>query len=209
MPYSDKFTEALAYATEAHKTQVRKGSQHTLPYVTHLLAVAALVAEFGGDETAVIAALLHDAVEDQGGMARYWAIEAQFGQEIAGIVLECSDATPGTREAKLPWRERKERYVAHAGEASPRAQLVSLCDKLHNATVTLRDLRRDGPKTFENFRGKWEGMRWYWHGLLAVYVTLPDLDGEAIDAFDRVLGEIDNLMGVNGPDLAWEEGGQP
>jgi (p)ppGpp synthase/HD superfamily hydrolase len=203
MPYSDQFSAALTYAAETHKTQVRKGSQHDLPYVTHLLAVAALVAEFGGDETAVVAALLHDAVEDQGGMARYDDIARAFGQEVADIVLQCSDAAPGPKAAKLAWRERKERYVAHAGEASPRAQLVSLCDKLHNATVTLRDLRRDGPKTFENFRGKWDGMRWYWHALFAAYCASPHVPGEAVQEFDRVLGTMDDLMGVHGPGPAW------
>jgi (p)ppGpp synthase/HD superfamily hydrolase len=128
-----KFVEAVAYAAEKHGTQTRKGSD--IPYLGHLLSVAGFVIDADGSETQAIAALLHDAAEDQGGEKTLAEIRDTFGDEVASIVGECSDTF---ETAKPPWRERKERYIRHLLEASDGAILVSLADKLHNGRAILR-----------------------------------------------------------------------
>ena len=112
MLLSHRFKDALDYATDLHATQVRKGSG--VPYIGHLLAVASIVLDYGGTEDEAIAALLHDAVEDQGGDATRQEIIRRFGPEIAAIVDGCTDAET---IPKPPWRKRKEDYIVHlAGE---------------------------------------------------------------------------------------------
>ena len=112
MPLTNRFEEALTYAARAHNQQTRKGNN--VPYISHLLSVAAIVLENGGSEDEAIAALLHDAVEDAGGPQRRADIAQTFGETVARIVDGCTDTdeTP-----KPPWRERKERYIAHLEEA--------------------------------------------------------------------------------------------
>src|SRR3712207_460221 len=132
--YGEKFEEALTYAARLHRTQMRKGTN--VPYVTHLLAVAAIVGENGGTEDEVIAALLHDAVEDQGGAATREEIRKRFGDTVATIVDGTSDTDV---IPKPPWQERKRNYVAHVSGASKSVRLVSAADKLHNARSILRD----------------------------------------------------------------------
>ena len=114
MPYSSKFDEALALANELHRNQVRKGAN--IPYITHLLSVAALVAEFGGNEEQVIAGLLHDAVEDQGGQKTADRILATFGPQVHRIVMACSDSVTEDPTQKEDWWIRKRRYIAHLGD---------------------------------------------------------------------------------------------
>lgn len=163
MSLSERFDHALAYAATAHRQQVRKGSG--VPYVAHVLAVAALVIEFGGDEDEAIAALLHDAVEDQGGLTRLADIESRFGLRVAGIVSECS------AEAKdgAGWRARKLRYLAALDSVSPSAVLVSVADKAHNARSILTDLRRAGPPVWDRFNAPEADQRWYYRELLGAY----------------------------------------
>ncbi len=134
-----RFEDALAYAARLHAGQRRKGTD--IPYVSHLLAVASLAIENGADEDEAIAALLHDAVEDQGGRRRLHAIRRRYGARVAELVAGCTDAdvTP-----KPPWRQRKVRYLEHLRTASPSVRLVSACDKLHNARAILADYRRLG-----------------------------------------------------------------
>jgi len=126
--YSPAFREALDFAADLHRTQIRKAT--SIPYISHLLAVCAFVWEDGGDEAEAIAALLHDAVEDQGGLETLEAIRARFGDRVAGIVLACSDATD---MPKPPWRERKQRYVNSLAHADKSVLRVTAADKLHNA----------------------------------------------------------------------------
>jgi GTP pyrophosphokinase len=137
---TDRFDRALLYATHVHGGQVRKGT--STPYVAHLLAVAATVLEYGGDEDLAIAALLHDSVEDQGGKARLEDVRNRFGDGVARIVEACSDsiADTGKGERKSHWRERKEAYLAHLRTADEDILWVSLADKVHNARTILRDL---------------------------------------------------------------------
>jgi GTP pyrophosphokinase len=150
----------LAYASELHGEQLRKGT--SVPYIAHLLAVAALVIEAGADEDTAIAALLHDAVEDQGGRPMLERIRARFGQTVAGIVESCSDADV---DPKPLWRQRKEAYVAAIAHKPSPALLVSLADKVHNAGAILNDYQLVGEQVWSRFKGGREGTLWYYRAL--------------------------------------------
>ena len=148
MSYGEKLQRALEYASRLHSDQYRKGTR--VPYITPLLAVAAIVGENGGTENEVVAALLHDAPEDQGGLATLEDIRARFGDEVAEIVEGCTDTYD---DPKPPWRERKEAYLAHLADASDSVRLVSAADKLHNARTVLSDYRVLGEDLWERFNG--------------------------------------------------------
>ena len=164
------FERALAFATRLHAPQTRKETD--IPYISHLIAVAGLVLENGGDRDQAIAALLHDAIEDRGvdypgGVpALRRDIEAEFGSTVLRIVEGCTDAET---LPKPPWEERKRRYVAHLEHAPPEVLLVSCADKLHNARAIVADLRVMGPALFERFNGKRDGTLWYYEKLVAVF----------------------------------------
>lgn len=184
MSYGEKFEEALVHAARLHKDQTRKGTG--IPYVTHLLAVAAIVGENGGSEDEVVAALLHDAIEDSPETRS--SLAARYGDTVAEIVEECSDTDV---IPKPPWKERKEAYVAHAASLSPSARLVSSADKLHNARSILADLRTEGDALWGRFTGDKEGTLWYYRALIQAYQvsgTTP-----IVEELDRVVREIEAL----------------
>jgi (p)ppGpp synthase/HD superfamily hydrolase len=176
----------LRYATQIHAMQFRKGTM--IPYITHLLAVASIVGESGGTETEVIAALLHDAVEDQGGLPRLADIRSRFGDEVAAIVWGCTDAHD---DPKPPWRSRKEAYLAHLADAAPSIVRVSAADKLHNARAILADLRLSGPARWDRFSGGRDGVLWYYRALVERY-TARQL-GPIADELDRVVTAIEQI----------------
>ena len=190
MPYGEKLEQALPYASRLHRDQVRKGT--STPYITHLLAVASIVGENGGTEDEVVAALLHDAPEDQGGEARLEEIRARFGDRVAEIVDGCTDTyeTP-----KPPWRERKERYLAHLADASGSVRLVSSADKLHNARAVLSDYRLLGEDLWTRFNGGKEGTLWYYRAIVG---TLRG-DGPIVEELDRVVTELEMVSGKREP----------
>jgi (p)ppGpp synthase/HD superfamily hydrolase len=162
-----RFDRALLYATHVHGGQVRKGT--STPYVAHLLAVAATVLEYGGDEDLAIAALLHDSVEDQGGAARLQDVCNRFGERVARIVEACSDSLADTAkgERKAHWQQRKEAYLAHLRKADEDTLRVSLADKVHNARAILRDLRQPdiGEMIWARFSQPKEQTLWYYCSL--------------------------------------------
>jgi (p)ppGpp synthase/HD superfamily hydrolase len=155
-----RIRRALARMCELHQGQKRKGSGAL--YITHTLAVAALVGEYGGDENQFIAALLHDAAEDAGGHATLALIAGEFGAQVAAYVRCCSDTleTP-----KPPWRERKEEFIAAAAGFPAEAKLIIAADKLHNARSILRDLRESGRDVWELFQGGRAGSLWYYEAV--------------------------------------------
>jgi len=168
---TDRFDRALAYASHVHGGQTRKGT--AVPYLAHLLAVAATVLEYGGAEDLAIAALLHDAAEDQGGEARLADIRGRFGVRVAMIVGDCSDSLADTSagDAKPDWRQRKEAYLAHLQEADADTLLVALADKVHNARSILRDLRKPevGVAVWERFGRPQEETLWYYRRLARTF----------------------------------------
>lgn len=157
MEYGPRVLDALLLMYRLHAGQVRKGAG--VPYITHLLAVASLVGEHGGDEDQFIAALLHDAVEDAGGQATLAEIRGQFGERVARLVWACTDTDT---EPKPPWRARKEAFLAGIPGMAPEARLIVAADKVHNARATALDVLRDGALVWERFRGGRDGTLWYY-----------------------------------------------
>lgn len=159
-----RFASALGYVATLHATQLRKGTE--TPYVSHLLAVAALAIEYGANEDEAIAALLHDSIEDQGGAEVRRRITALFGQNVADIVEGCTDTDV---MPKPPWRERKERYISHVSQTSPSVRLVSMCDKLHNARSLIMDLRGKRADLWSRFSAGRDETCWYYRQLLNAF----------------------------------------
>jgi (p)ppGpp synthase/HD superfamily hydrolase len=164
-PYlGPRLQRAFRYAAEKHAGQTRK--QTAVPYLSHLMAVAALVLEAGGDEHTAIAALLHDVVEDCGGMPRLREIRKKFGPRVAHIVEGCTDSFV---EPKPEWMERKKNYLGKVKSADADTRLVSACDKLHNVRTILTDYRQDREEIWKRFAGKKEGTLWYYRALSDEY----------------------------------------
>ena len=180
--YSARFDDAVAWTLEAFRPILRKGSG--APYITHLFAVTALVGEHGGDEEQLMAAMLHDAIEDIPGVTEAVLAE-RFGERVARLVVALSDCEG---HPKPPWRERKEGYLAHLRHQPAEVKLISCADKLHNARSILIDHRTMGAGIFERFRGKRDGTLWY-------YGSLPEVlrDGwqaPILDELERVVTEL-------------------
>ena len=157
---TERFVSAMTYAHQVHQGQRRKGTG--IPYIAHVLGVAAIAMEYGANEDEAIGALLHDAAEDGGGEATLAEIRARFGDAVGDIVLGCSDSLVEDPEDKLPWRERKENYLAHIENASQSVCFVSAADKLHNVRAIIRDYREHGDDVWDRFQGKRDGTLWYY-----------------------------------------------
>jgi (p)ppGpp synthase/HD superfamily hydrolase len=186
MPLSHRFSEALAFTAVLHAEQKRKSSGE--PYLAHLLAVAAIVMDYGGNEDEAIAALLHDAVEDQGGIETLDEIRRRFGESIAQIVEGCTDTV---EHVKTPWRQRKEAHVARLKNASASVRLVVAADKLHNARSLLREYRRHGELLWSHFRGGRDGTLWYYRVVLDVLTQAEKTP--LLEELARTVAEIERL----------------
>ncbi len=179
---STRFDEALRYAHDLHREQTRKCTP--IPYISHLMTVSALVIEHGGNEDQAIGALLHDAAEDQGGEVTLADIRKRFGDAVAQIVSDCTDAW---EEPKPAWRPRKEAYLALLPKKSPQSLLVSLADKTHNAEAILFDYRVLGDALWPRFNGGAEGTRWYYSALSDVFAR--NMPGRLSDRLARAVKE--------------------
>lgn len=185
MLYTERVEDALVLAARLHQNQTRKQSE--VPYLTHLLAVAATVGENGGTEDEFIAALLHDAIEDQGGSTVRELLRNRFGDNVTRIVDGCTDTD---QTPKPPWRQRKQAYLRHLADADDSIRLVSMADKLHNARSTLTDLRRHGNSIWTRFNGGREGTLWYYRSLADFFCAVenrplaPELR-EVVDALEE------------------------
>ena len=183
---SPRLSAAFEYACQLHANQPRKGT--TIPYIAHLMAVAALVIEHGGGEDEAIAALLHDAIEDQnhdGSVPR--EIGARFGPNVLELVKSCSDSEGGPDKGS--WRDRKQAYLDHLASASANARLISAADKLHNARSILDDYRSLGGLVWDRFNASGVEQLWYYRGLVTAFRQADD-DGQArvlVDALDEVV----------------------
>lgn len=169
--YSNKFIQALQFAADEHCCQLRKGT--TIPYISHLMSVSALVMENGGDEEQAIAGLLHDVIEDAEPPSKIpllrQTILETFGSRVLKLVEGCTDGVADVNGIKPEWRERKETYLAHLVEEPNELLLVSCCDKLHNARAILDDFKTIGEAIFDRFSGKKDGTLWYYQSLVAIY----------------------------------------
>jgi (p)ppGpp synthase/HD superfamily hydrolase len=190
------FEEALAFACNLHSKQTRKGTD--IPYISHLIGVAGLVLEHGGNRDEAIAALLHDSIEDQGHdftggvQALRKAIGQMFGERVLQIVDDCTDSD--TAPANKPeWRQRKESYLRHLETVSAATRVVSCADKLHNARAIVSDLRVMGDTLFDRFNGRKDGTLWYYRELASVFNRLgPARLAEELQA---AVNEMDALAG--------------
>jgi (p)ppGpp synthase/HD superfamily hydrolase len=183
-----RFEHALLYALHAHGGQIRKKTE--VPYASHLLAVAALVLDDGGDEDETIGALLHDAGEDAGGEGRLVDIRARFGDRVARIVDGCTDSyeTP-----KPEWRPRKERYIERLPDEPPEVIRVSLADKLANARSALLEYGRVGDELWGRFNAGRDQQLWYFRTLAKTFRGLSP--SPMVDELDRVVDELERRSG--------------
>lgn len=183
---TDRFDEALAYASRLHRDQRRKGTD--VPYVAHLLGVASIALENGANEDQAIAALLHDAVEDQGGLARLDEIRTRFGPLVADIVSDCTDAAI---EPKPEWRSRKEAYIASLAHKQIASLQVSLADKTHNAGAIVADLVVHGNALWSRFTGGRDGTLWYYGALANAFSAR--IPGPAVDRYAGLVEDMQRL----------------
>lgn len=159
-----RLASAMSYAALIHGRQKRKGT--TIPYVSHLMSVSALVMEYGGDEDQAIAGLLHDALEDCG-VEHEKVIRENWGDRVATIVRDCTDGVPDASGEKANWHDRKKAYLDHLRSVGNDTLLVSACDKLHNARAIVADLRA-GHDVFSRFKAGRDGTLWYYAELVKV-----------------------------------------
>jgi GTP pyrophosphokinase len=183
-----RFDDAFRYAHDAHATQTRKGTP--APYIGHLMGVASIVLDDGGNEDEAIAALLHDAAEDQGGRARLEDIRRRFGDAVARIVEDCTDAW---ELPKGPWIERKQAYIEHARRLPASSLRVSAADKVHNAYAILRDLRNTGEEVWARFSASPDDVISYYESLVRAYREAGG--GRLVDELDRIVRGIEREMG--------------
>jgi (p)ppGpp synthase/HD superfamily hydrolase len=187
---SPRFEDALLYAARIHAGQKRKGKD--VPYIAHLLGVTGIALEVGADEDQAIAALLHDAVEDQGGEKQHQQIQKRFGDRVARIVADCSDSWT---LPKPPWQGRKEAYLQHLLQVSPDSMLVSCADKLDNARTILEDYRQVGEVVWDRFTGGREGTLWYYRALVERFRAAGLV--VLVDELDLVVSELEKLTTTN------------
>jgi (p)ppGpp synthase/HD superfamily hydrolase len=186
VPLGSRFLQAFDFAFEKHAGQTRKAS--SAPYIAHLMGVASLVLEFGGDEEMAAAALLHDVVEDCGGAPMLKEIERKFGNRVAKIVDGCTDSDT---DPKPPWQERKETYIRHLKTADAETRLVSAADKLHNVRAIIADYHEVGESVWARFSGGREGTLWYYRALLQEF--LRDKHNRLIRELELTVCELECL----------------
>jgi (p)ppGpp synthase/HD superfamily hydrolase len=190
---TERFTDALVYATQLHTTQTRKGKP--TPYIAHLLSVTALVLEDGGSEDEAIAALLHDALEDQPGKTSPEEILQRFGSIVLDLILACTDTQPDYKGGvKPPWKKRKERYLAHLRDLdSPEVLRLTMADKLHNLRDLVSDYRIHGEKIWSNFNAGKEEQFWFYKSLLDIFdKKLPS--SKVVNDFQQTFHELETLQ---------------
>jgi len=190
-----RFLRAFLFASEKHKKQTRKAS--SIPYLTHLMGVASLVLEAGGDEDLAIAALLHDVVEDCGGAPMLKQVHRRFGSRVAKVVDGCTDADTFP---KPPWRERKEKYIARLKREDAGTRLVSAADKLNNVRSILSDYREIGESIWSRFNGGRDGTLWYYRTLRDEF--LRDKPNRITRDLELAVNELERLTASGNPNQA-------
>ena len=185
-PLSERYDAALKFAADAHRMQLRKNG--AVPYLSHLLRVSGLTFDYGASEDVAIAALLHDVVEDCGGIPTLERVREAFGDTVARIVLDVSDSTASDSTRKAPWRERKEAYLERLKDVEPDTLLVAACDKLDNVTSLLRSLRLvDADVVLSKFKANPDAQTWFYDSFLGILTRrkLP-IAVELSDAIEKL-----------------------
>jgi len=185
-----RFLRAFLFAAEKHSGQARKAS--TIPYIAHLMGVASLALEAGGDEDIAIAALLHDVVEDCGGAPMLKEVRRRFGKHVAEMVDGCTDADT---EPKPPWRERKEKYIRRLKTEAADTRLVSASDKLNNIRSIISDYRAIGESVWSRFNGGRDGTLWYYRTLRDEF--LRSKPNRVTREFDLAVKELELMTRAN------------
>lgn len=186
-----ELADAVAFAARLHASQVRKGT--SIPYVSHLLAVAALVMEAGGNRDEILGGLLHDTAEDAGGHVTLGEVASRFGSVVAGIVRENSDSLTTTEEEKAPWHDRKRAYLAAIAHKSVSARLVSVCDKLHNARSLRQDQEEKGDAHWSRFNASKTDTIWYYRSLVEAFAAVQADDPRLVRPVRELAGEVERL----------------
>jgi (p)ppGpp synthase/HD superfamily hydrolase len=186
---SDRFEQALLYAHQLHGDQYRKGTP--VPYMAHLMGVASLVLEYGGDEEQAIAALLHDAIEDCGQRTSYEEIHRRFGARVTEIVRACTDADTAP---KPPWLERKAAYVARLDHEPADARLVSAADKLYNVRTLLKDYRMTGDDVWQRYTGDPADVLWYYRALVTAFRAAGP--HPIVEELDRAVTQLEDVVAL-------------
>ena len=192
-PLSDRFAEAFTFAHERHAAHdhYRKGT--SIPYIAHLMGVAAIVLEHGGDEVEAVAGLLHDIVEDT--ETTLAEVRERFGEPVARIVDVCTDANgPGE---KPPWRPRKERYVARVASAPLAARRVIAADKLHNALAIIADHETGGDRLWERFNAPPRDTAWYYGAVRDALAQPADLPAPLLHQLDAAVADLTSRAGAS------------
>ena len=186
-----RFRDALVWSAELHEEQRRKGGN--IPYVAHLIGVASIVLEHGGDEDQAIGALLHDALEDQAHRMTPREIRARFGDKVEAIVEACTDGEPDEQRDRDParWRVRKQKYIDDIATKPVEALLVSMADKLYNARAILEDFRALGGALWPRFTAGKDGTLWYYRSLLTAF--RPRAENRLWHELDRTVSDIERL----------------
>ena len=205
-PLSIRFDHALLFAAQVHRNQGRKKSG--VPYISHLLGVAAIVLDYGGDEDMGIAALLHDAAEDHGGKAMLAVISQMFGPRVAKIVDGCTDSYGDEGKNKPKWYPRKLRYIRRVRHEDADTRFVSAADKLYNARAILRDVRQYGDSAFGSFSAPKAKVLWYYRSLVREYraAGVTHQLKPLLDDYDRVVTELEHLALVSAAGKASRDG---
>ena len=197
---SPRFDAALSMATQVHANQVRKGAQdehgNPVPYITHPVAVAALISKYGGSEDQAIAGVLHDVLEDGGPQ---WSVPIleQFGRPVWDMVIDCTDGTPDASGKKLPWLERKTAYIEHLAQVPDTSLLVSACDKLHNITCICEDREKVGDEVFDRFSSTKDQTLWYYKSLANIFVARKIAPAGAIlNEYEKLLRPASGLSHI-------------
>src|SRR6516162_3550371 len=196
IPLSVRFDHALLFAAQVHRNQDRKRSG--IPYLSHLLGVASIVLDYGGDEDLGIAALLHDAAEDHGGRAMLHTIEQTFGPRVAKVVDGCTDSYGDEDKPKPKWYPRKLRYLHRVRKEDAETRFVSAADKLYNTRAILRDLRQSGESAFARFSVPKAKVLWYYRSLVREYRAggVSHLLKPLLDDLDRAVTELEHYSGL-------------
>ena len=194
---SDRYRDAMHFAFELHRTQLRKGTG--IPYIAHLLAVTALVLEDGGTEDEAIAALLHDAIEDHPREGRTAdEIRTRFGEPVFYIVEALTDSIDGAERGARSWRARKEVYLERLPKKPAPALRVAAADKLHNARAILADLEALGDEVWARFNAPKDDQLWYYRELCVAFGRAPHAPRGLVDHFERTVQLIEVRAGGEG-----------